>query len=689
MQNLLERFSYNPLVGFTLLLLVVLTIPPVFERLRLPGVVGLLVAGVVLGDDGLGLLRADSETMKLFSEIGKIFLMFVAGLEIDLTEFRNKKERSIGFGVATFVIPLLMGTLVGQTFGLGWNASFLLGSLLASHTLLGYPIVQRLGLVTNEAITVTIGATIITDIAALLVLAICVAINAGEFSASTLVIQVGAVGLYAALLLFGLDWAGKEFFHRTGDEEGNQFLFVLLAVFLASGGAELINVDKIVGAFLSGLAVNDVLGNGPVKEKIEFVGGVLFIPFFFVGTGLLVDVDAFISTLVGTPALTLAILFGLVGGKLLAALLIKGLYRYSWIEMLSMWSLSLPQVAATLAAALAGVQVGLISEEVFNSVIVLMVVTSLVGPLLTERFAHRIPLPQPNLSGAGEATEWLPEWPRADPMGAHPFTVLVPIANPLTERYLVEMAAILTRRASGVIIPLSIAPAHVHMDAHTVEEALKQSHKRLEMAVQVSQEFSATAKPQIRIDDDVAEGISRTAREQRASLILMGWSDTGLRARLFGSVVDSVFWASHCPVAVMRLVLDPVEIHRVLVPIKVITPRSIQTVRFAQLFAEVNQAEVTLLHVYDSLSNPEEIERFREQLTEVTVQPNSEVPTKVMNMPGDNPAQAIITMAQSYDMVVLRSIRRRTAGGLAVSDVTTQVVSELRCSMVLFGDPHS
>lgn len=688
MQDLLNQLSYNPLVGFTLLLLVVLTIPPVFERLRLPGLVGLLVAGVALGDDGLGLLRADSETMKLFSDIGKIFLMFVAGLEIDLTEFRNKKERSMGFGLATFLIPLTIGTLVGLQFDLGLNASVLLGSLLASHTLLGYPIVQRLGLVTNEAITVTIGATIFTDIAALLVLAICVAINAGEFSAATLVIQLGALGIYAVLLLFGLDWAGKAFFRRTGDAQGNQFLFVLLSVFLASGGAQLINVDKIVGAFLAGLAVNDVLGDGPVKEKIEFIGGVLFIPFFFVGMGLLLDVDAFIATLTGSLGLTLAIVLGLVGGKLLAALVAKGLYRYRWPEVLSMWSLSLPQVAATLAAALAGVEVGLISTEVFNAVIVLMVVTSLLGPVLTERFAHRIPMDQPKLSADPIDTDWH-YWPRSDPMGDHPFTVLVPIANPMTERFLIEMGAILTRRASGVIIPLSIAPAHAHMDAHTVEEALRESHRRLEQAVEVSQEFQATAKPQIRIDDDVAEGISRTAREQRASLILMGWSETGLRARLLGSVVDSVFWASHCPVAVMRLMEDPIHIHQVLVPLKVLTPRSIQTVRFAQLFADVNEAEVTLLHVYDHLSTAAEVERFQEQLTQILKQAETPVPTHILCQSGDNPAQVILQQAQSMDMVVLRSIRRRTAGGLAVSDVTTQVISELRCSMVLFGDPHS
>ena len=189
-QYLGNSFQTNPLLTFTLLLLVVLTLPPIFERIKLPGLVGLLFAGVVLGSNGLGLLDAKSETMKLLSDIGKIYLMFVAGLEIDLEEFRKTKERSLGFGLATFLVPLLMGIAIARFFDIGWNASILIGSLLASHTLLGYPIVKRLGVVANEAVTVTIGATIFTDIAALLVLAICISIHGGEFSAVGLITQL-------------------------------------------------------------------------------------------------------------------------------------------------------------------------------------------------------------------------------------------------------------------------------------------------------------------------------------------------------------------------------------------------------------------------------------------------------------------------------------------------------------------
>ncbi len=698
MEQILSNLPNSPIVSFTILLLVILTIPPIFERLRIPGLVGLLLAGVVLGQDGLQLLDAKSETTKLLSDIGKIYLMFVAGLEIDLEEFRKKKNRSLGFGATTFLLPLVGGMLVGKLFGLNWNSAILMGSLLSSHTLLGYPIVKRLGVAESEPVVVTIGATIFTDIAALLVLAICVSVHAGEFSLVSLVVQVMSLAIYAMMVLYGLDRVGKEYFRRTGDDEGNQFLFVLLAVFLASMGAELIHVDKIVGAFLAGLAVNDVVGNGPVKEKVEFVGSVLFIPIFFVSMGLLLDVSAFLSTLQTSLALPLAVVALLFLSKLAASFLAKWFYRYNWQEMLTMWSLSIPQVAATLAAALAAYQAiapngdRLIDAEIFNSVVVLMLVTSLVGPILTSRFASKLELPIQELEKE-DNTIWWESQEEEDAIAhgiSHRFAVVVPVYNPLTERLLVEMGALLARHESGTVIPLSVVMAQVHMDEPLLNSSLRHSQQLLDRAVDVSREFQVPASGEIRIDDDVAQGITRTARENNASLILMGWSETtGLRARLFGTVVDSVFWSAHCPVAMVRLLDDPVNIHRILVPVKNLTQQAVRAVRFAQLFADSNQAEVILLHVCDSRTPTEQIELFEKEMYNVFSQVSFSGTVRIKTVPGDEAAPVILTEAKSVDMVVLRSIRRRTAGGLSVSDVTTEVIKELNCSLVLFGEPHS
>ncbi len=698
----------SPIVIFTILLLISLTLPPWFERLRLPGLVGLLLAGVVLGEHGLGILNSQSETMKLLSDIGKIYLMFVAGLEIDLAQFKSKKNRAIGFGISTFIFPMLAGIGVGLWFGFGWNAAILIGSLLSSHTLLAYPIIQRMGLIDTEPVIISVGATIFTSISALLVLAICVSVQAGEFSLYSLSWQLGTLAIYSAIVLFGFDWAGKAYFKRNGSEEGNQFLFVLLSVFLASVGAQIIQVDQIVGAFLAGLAVNDAVGNSLVKEKVEFVGSVLFIPFFFIAMGLLLNIPVFISTLTTNFTLPIAIFLGLVISKFIAVLLPKFLYGYSNDETLLIWSLSIPQVATTLAAALVGLNVGLLTEEVFNSVIVLMLATSILGPLLTQRFAPRL-LPvkaknkiDPKLTSIG--------WENRQPAESHrSFTVVVPIYNPDTQRYLIEMAALVARYPygfatrfisedspnelapeSGSIVPLAIATqAQVHMDEPEFQKALKQSRELLKRAEIVGQEFQVKTDPVLRIDSDVASGITRTACEKDASLIVMGWSEnTSLRARLFGTVIDSVFWSSHCPVAVMRLLQEPVEIRQILVLVKSIAPRTIRTIRFAQLVADTNKASITLLHICPALTSSEQIATMERELTAIVHAEGSQMDSNILVRSTNDVVGTILDVAQGFDLVVLRSQRRRTAGGLAVSSVTHEVMQNLRCSVVMFGEPQ-
>lgn len=700
-------FLNEPIISFTILLIAIFIVPPLFERLKLPGLVGLLIAGVLLGQNGLNLLNPKSETIKLLSDIGKVYLMFVAGLEIDIEQFRQTKNRSMGFGFLTFLMPLIAGIITGRLFNFSWNSSVLIGSLLASHTLLAYPIISRLGVIGNEAVTVTIGATIFTDTGALLLLAICVGIHGGDFTAFKLFTLLGGLAIYSVVILFGFNKVGKEFFRRTGEEESNQFLFILLALFLASVGAQAIGIEKIVGAFLAGLAVNGVLGNSPVKEKVEFVGSVLFIPCFFVDMGLLIDIPAFIKTL-SSITLTVAIVVALISSKFVAAFLAKTFYRYNNSEMLTMWSLSLPQVAATLAATLVAYQSvnpageRLINEGVLNSVIVLMLVTAIMGPIITARVARSLQVVPSTEWKADSLSVWWESQEQIETADNRlqqdypPFIVVVPIYNPLTQRYLLEMAALIARHESGQIMPLAITKAHLNMDDPQLVTALAQSQERLRLASEISQEFNVQASPTIRIDDNVALGISHASREHNASLVIMGWGNTrNFRARLFGSLIDKVFWSSHCPVAVTRLLKSPTEIRRILVPVGDLMRVTIGTIRFAQILADANQAEVVLLHVNDAYRSPsqrlipdEQVTHFTSQLSDIANQGNLQVNTNILTIVGDDIAKVIIEQAQAFDLVVLRSVRYRTAGGLAVSEVTTQVINNLKCSIVMLGEPQ-
>ncbi|MBW4554540.1 MAG: cation:proton antiporter [Trichormus sp. ATA11-4-KO1] len=674
----------EPIVTFAVLLVVILVVPILFERLRLPGLVGLVFSGVVLGPSGWNLFHPESPIISLLADIGLIYLMFVAGLEVEIKDFRRRRKRSLGFGSFTFIVPLVMGTLLGRILGWEWNTSILIGSLLASYTLLAYPIISRLGVVNNEAVIATMGATIFTNLGALLVLAVCVATSyAGAFSLPQLLTLLSWLSIYSMMILVGFDWAGKEFFRRSGDDEGNKFLFVLLTVFLSVVGAQFMGVEKIVGAFLAGLAVNEAVGEGPVKEKVVFVGSVLFIPIFFVYFGLLIDLPGFFTSIY-TLKLSLLIVVGLIASKFIAALLTKFVYCYNWQEMLTMWSLSMPQMGTTLAATLVGYRAELLSLEVLNSVVILMLVTSTLAPLLTSRVAITLTSTAVTETNSPTLTD------QKTAQKHNPLTIVVPVYNPQTQQYLIEMAALLAHQAHGTIVPLAIATAAAHMDAPQLEASLRRSERLLAKATAQSRVLGVEAEPLLRIDDAFAPGISRAAREQKASLIVMGWGKrTGLRARLFGNVIDNVLWASHCPVAVTRLMDSPKKIQRILVPWENLTASTLQPVQFAQMLAEANQAQVTVLNVCDRRTSSSKIAARRSHLTQMMSQLAVSNPPEIQIIAHENVAQAILQAARLYDLVVLPFIRNRTSpGGLAISDVTTQLAGQLTCSIVMLGEPQ-
>jgi Kef-type K+ transport system membrane component KefB len=383
------------LVRFALVLAIFLLVPPFCRRLRIPPGVGLLLAGVALGPSGLHTLPNAAPVAQFFAEVGVLLLMFFAGLEIDLTQFQRTGKRSLAFGLLTFSIPLIVGAVIGSLAGYSWLAAVLIGSLMASHTLLGFPIVQRMKLVTDEAVAVTIGGTVFTDLASLLVLAVCLPIHTSGFSPSAFAVQIAELLVFLLVVLVGLRVMGPWLIERVGDAKERQVTLILLIVALAGFGAEAINLEPIIGAFLAGLAINRALKHGEAKDALEFLGNTLFIPMFFVSIGFLIDVEVFLHTLVDRTWLVVGIVSGLIAAKFVAAHLTERLFGYSRSQGQMIWSLSLPQVAATLAAALVAYQtkdaagVRLIDEPVINTVLVLVVVTSILGPMLTQHFARQ------------------------------------------------------------------------------------------------------------------------------------------------------------------------------------------------------------------------------------------------------------------------------------------------------------
>lgn len=384
------------LVKFAIGLAVIVIVPQICRRVRLPAVVGLLLCGVLFGPYGLEVVGKNRPIADFFAELGKLMLMFSAGLEIDLALFRRVRRRAMTFGVITTSLPLILGALVGFLYGYRSAAAVVIGSLLASHTLLASPIIARLGEIKLEPITVTYGATMMSDTLSLIVFAICVSTFQRGFSVSNLAIQLLEIAIFVPLILLGLSRVGAYFLKKVEDDESAYFAIMLAIVVVAALLAESVNLPGIVGAFLSGLALNAAVQQKAAKKDLEFIGNSLFIPVFFIATGFLINPSALVHTVGSNFGLVVAIIGALLVGKYVAATIASRAFGYSRDARMTVWSLTLPQVAATLAATLVAYDTfnparqRLLDDRMLNVVLVLMLATSILGPILTEHYAPRL-----------------------------------------------------------------------------------------------------------------------------------------------------------------------------------------------------------------------------------------------------------------------------------------------------------
>jgi Kef-type K+ transport system membrane component KefB len=391
-----QLLALPPLAKFALAIAVFVGVPPLARRLRLPEMVGLLLFGVVLGPHVLGVFGEDRPIADFFSELGKLLLMFSAGLEIDVALFRKAQTRSIVFGLTTTTVPLILGTAVAIALGYTAVPAIVVGSLLASHTLLGLSIVRGLGGMGLEPVVVTIGATLLSDLLSLIVFAICVPTFTRGFSMAGLAIQLAEIAVFVPLILLGVSRAGAWALDRVRENEAAHFVLALGIMAVAGTLAAFIDLPDIVGAFLAGLAVNPAVRGHPTKSALEFFGKALFIPSFFVATGFLIDPAVFGQSILDNFPLVAGLVAALLVGKGIAAEVVGRAFGYPQAARLTIWTLTLPQLAATLAAALVAHHTvdsaghRLLDADTLNAVLVLMLTTSILGPVLTARFAPRL-----------------------------------------------------------------------------------------------------------------------------------------------------------------------------------------------------------------------------------------------------------------------------------------------------------
>jgi len=386
----------SPLTAFAIAMTLVVLTPRLMERLRLPPILGYILAGFLLGPAAFGVIKQDGEVITLFSELGKLLFMFFVGFEIDLDDFKKSRNRAMAFGALTFILPLAAGVVLALTCGYGWNPALLIGSIIASHTLLAFPILERFGLTRHPMVTMVVGGTIFTDIASMLVLALTVSVHETGFSWSFLGKELLELAIFVPLILFGAGSLARKAIIRYGQRAELRVIVMLVVITACAEGARLIRLEGIVGAFLAGIAVKRALRGKFAVEQLEVVARSLFIPAFFLTTGFLIDLAVLKRTLMENPLLSIGLLVSILAGKTLAAWLSSRIFRQSTAEMWTMASLSYPQMAATLASAVVGFQTlnasgtRLLDSGFVNAVVIVIVITCILGPILTTRYAARM-----------------------------------------------------------------------------------------------------------------------------------------------------------------------------------------------------------------------------------------------------------------------------------------------------------
>jgi Kef-type K+ transport system membrane component KefB/mannitol/fructose-specific phosphotransferase system IIA component (Ntr-type) len=525
----------DPVLIVALAMGILLVVPWLFERLRVPGIIGLLVAGAAVGPHGINLLARDF-TIVLLGTVGLLYLVFLAGLELDLNRFAEYRRQSMIFGVMSFGIPMLLATVTMPLLGFGMSASLLLGSIIGSHTLLAYPIVSRLGLTKNTAVTTVVGGTLVTDTLALSILAVIAGSLEGELGVSFWIRLIGILGLYVALVLWGVPRLGRWFFRNTPGHAPAEFIFLMLVLFTSAFLAEMAGAQPIIGAFLAGLTLNRLIPeNSPLMNRVRFVGNALLIPFFLISVGMLVDA----RVLAGSPRvwITAAAITVLVHvGKFAAAWIAQRVFGYTSEERTLMFGLSVPQAAATLAVTFVGLEIGLFGETTVNAVVVMILVTGLVGPSLVERYGRRVALHE----------EQKPYDPREAPQ-----RILIPVSNPATAEALLDIAFILRgSRSEQPVYPLMVVSETVGDSEAQVAEA----ERMLGHAVIYAAGAEVPVVPLTRVDRNIATGIARGIAETRSSTVIIGWDGrTAARHRIFGTVLDQLLEQTKQLVLVAKL----------------------------------------------------------------------------------------------------------------------------------------
>lgn len=627
----------DPVLIFAIAMLLFLFAPLIMTRFKIPGIIGLIFAGVIIGPNGFGLLDRDP-TIVLLGTVGLLYIIFIAGLELDLEGFKKYRKNSIIFGSFSFIVPFIFGTILGFLLNYSVAGSILLGSILGSHTLLAYPIASRYGITKNKAVTTTVGGTLVTDTSSFLILAIIAASVEGEITTSFWIKMLISLVIYVALVFIVIPYAARTFFRILSSDGNQEYIFVMAILFVTAYGARLAGLEPIIGAFLAGLALNRyIIEHGPLMNRIKFVGNALFIPFFLLSVGMLMDVQLLLTSPSSWLFSILIVLFVSVG-KYLGAFISGKWFSFSKEKIKIMFGLSVPQAAGTLAATLVGYNLGLFDQGTVNGMIVMILVTCIVGPYTVEKYSRKLAL--------------LEKQKPYEPSEA-PKRILIPIANPKTMKSLLDLAFVIRGKSTEPIYPLTVARPIEERS----EEAVAEGEKMLSSAVTYAAGANVPVQLLTRIDRNITLGIVRAIEESRITTVVIGWNGKlSTPQRIFGSVLDHLLEQTDEMVLVSKI-SDPLNTTKriVLILPKGIDHKSgyLDAVKTIKEIALGLGATLSIVVVKDEKAGYEE--SFKRVKPNVTMQ-FSQI---------DSWAQlfsSYLTTLRKNDLVIVVSARRGTIG---------------------------
>lgn len=586
MLEILKNFAIelpvtNPVLIFSLVLFVILFAPLILNRFKIPHIIGLIIAGVALGDKGFGILTRD-ESFELFGSVGLLYIMFLAGLQMDLSDFKKNASKSIFFGLITFIVPIILGS-ISSYFMLKYNfeqiafqhtitcngnlslnqyiilASILIASMYASHTLVSYPIVGRYGVTKNSSVSITIGGTMIATTLSLLILAIIVMICKDENSSSFWTQFIISIAIFALVIGIVFPWIAERFFKKY-DDSILQYIFVLALTFLGGFLSELAKLEPIIGAFMVGLSLNRYIPKiSPLMNRLDFVGNALFIPFFLIGVGMLIDVHAIFS---GVNSLIVALIMSSVAtlSKYLAAVATQKSFKMSKEEGILIFGLSNAQAAATLAAVMIGYSlpigtledgtvIHLFGDEILNGTIVMILITCTISSFATEQAARKIVIKQDQLE------EKMSEEKLAD-------RILIPIYNPETLNSLMELAILLK-------VDKSKEPLYTVTIANDNDgNSLDKGKKLLEKAAKIASATDNNVRMITRYDVNVTSGIIHTMKENYITEVVMGLHQKShFSDSFFGDKADNLLKSTNQMILISRSVQPINTIKRLVITV--------------------------------------------------------------------------------------------------------------------------